>query len=568
MNHTEIIELYNKIINNETNNIEFDRNISICILSTFTVKIVEQYLKVEGYLNNLNFQIKSFEYSQVFSEILNESSELNKSQFDYLIIMFRLEDMFPDICLHYKINKEYLNKIFSEFTNILSPLINNHKNKIILFNQSVPYFSLDSFNSSNNLNKFIQSFNFKILDFIDEFKNIYIFDYNYFSNKVGIDYLFDVKMWNFAKVVINTNYLKYLTENIFCIINRMQGKFKKCLALDLDNTLWGGILGDEGIDNIKLDTNFPGNVYYDFQKFIYQLYKSGIILVIVSKNNFDAVEEVFQEHPCMFLKKEYFSSLKINWKEKYLNLIEISNELNISLDSIVFFDDNKIEREKMINFLPEVYTVDVPDNSFFYVETLKKLNFWDIENNTIEDINRGKYYELKKKRDEEKNKISYEDFIQQLNIKLEFEKYSQNNKQRIYQLFQRTNQFNLTTIRYSIEELDVLANQSEYQIIGVSMSDKFGDNGLIAALVFHFTNEDELIIESFVMSCRVMGLTVENLIFEEMKKIARQREIKTIIGKYKATEKNKPVADLYRKLGFEDLTRQENLYLGEYFLKI
>jgi FkbH-like protein len=330
----------------------------------------------------------------------------------------------------------------------------------------------------------------------------------------------------------------------------LKSRTKKCIVLDLDNTLWGGIIGEDGIEGIKLGNTAPGIEYLDFQRSLLGLYNRGIILAICSKNNYDDAIKVFQEHPFQILKEEHFAAMRINWQNKATNIAELAKEINIGLDSIVFFDDNPVERSIVSQAHPEVLVVDMPKNPRLYRETLENLEVFDVLSLTKEDMARGEMYAGKRKRAElETSMESIEDFLRTLEMKVRIKPVDDFDTPRVVQLIGKTNQFNLTTRRYTDAEVQKFREGDSSIVYSMAVTDKFGDEGVVGVVIVKQKNEDWW-IDTFLMSCRVIGRSVETAMLAKIVKDARAQGASRIIGEYIPTKKNPPAAKVYEDHGF------------------
>ena len=331
----------------------------------------------------------------------------------------------------------------------------------------------------------------------------------------------------------------------------------------MDNTLWGGILGEDGIKNIKLSNDYVGEFFISFQKYIKTLSNNGIILALCSKNNLKDVEECFKERKDLFLKFKDFSFKKINWEPKYKNINEISKEMNIGKDSIVFFDDSKFERDQMKKFNPEINVIEVPDDPHNYINALEdSAYFYSNKDLTSEDLKKKKQYEMIGKAKSLKDNFSDDDideYLKNLKMKIFLSNVNNKNFDRSVQMLNKINQFNLTTKRYSASEFkNYLKNNKNYTLV-LRVIDKFGDHGNVG-LVTCIIKGKNLIIDNFVLSCRILGRKIENLVLREIETFAKQKKIEKIIGVYKKSMKNSQCKDFYIKNNLEKEKKNKFLF--------
>ena len=313
----------------------------------------------------------------------------------------------------------------------------------------------------------VHDFNQKLSDICKDEDSAYLYDLNGFVARFGQNNVFDYRQYFFGDVKISLNYIPFLANELLGFIKPILGLNKKCIVLDLDNTLWGGIVGEDGFNGIKLSHNDPiGRAFIEFQKYLLSLHERGIILAVNSRNNLEDAINVIKDHPNMILREEHFACLKINWNDKVTNLKEIAQELNIGLDSIVFIDDDPVNRDFVRETLPEVLTIELPKDPSLYVSTLTELNDFHVIKITEEDKQRGKMYTQQRKRVEsEKNSASFEEYLKQLDIKIHIKKADEFTIPRISQLTLKTNQFNLTTKRYQEKDIKNFS-QDNKKIVG------------------------------------------------------------------------------------------------------
>ncbi len=328
--------------------------------------------------------------------------------------------------------------------------------------------------------------------------------------------------------------------------------FKKCLILDLDNTLWGGIIGDDGIENIKLGNLGIGKSFVDFQYWIKKLKERGIIICVCSKNSEDVAKNVFINHPDMVLSLEDISVFVASWDSKVDNIKNIQKTLNINFDSIVFLDDNPFERNSVKDNIPEITVPDLPEDPANYLDFLYEENLFETVSLSTLDKDRTKLYQTEYKRIKSKSDFTdLSDYMINLNMISKVELLNSFNIPRVSQLSQRSNQFNLRTIRYEDDELIQIMNSNDSYGLVFDLKDKFGDHGIISFLILKKTSIDKVFIENWAMSCRVLGRGMENLIINYLQEFCESQNIDVITSEYLESPKNSLVKDLYKKLGFK-----------------
>ncbi|MDA9762912.1 HAD-IIIC family phosphatase [Gammaproteobacteria bacterium] len=381
-------------------------------------------------------------------------------------------------------------------------------------------------------------------------KNLFLQDINYLSARVGLSKWFDHSLWFQAKYSISLIAIPDLCLNLFNIINALTGSTKKCLVLDLDNTCWGGVIGDDGVDGICIGHDSPiGEAFSAFQSYALSLKKRGISLAVSSKNDISNAEAGFS-HPDMTLKLEDITLLKANWNQKHLNIADIASEINIGLDSLVFVDDNPAERELVYSQLPDVEVPDVGDDVTLYIDYLDRSGYFESISLSSEDLSRSKYYSDNAQRETAQQTFdSYGDFLLSLDMTAEIKTFSPVYLDRITQLTNKTNQFNLTTKRYSLGEISLIANSDEHISLYGKLSDKFGDNGLVSVIVGSI-KDSTCTIDLWLMSCRVLKREMEYAMLDELTRQCIAYDVSQIIGIYLPSARNDMVSSLYEDLGF------------------
>jgi FkbH-like protein len=334
------------------------------------------------------------------------------------------------------------------------------------------------------------------------------------------------------------------------MLHALTGRLCKAVAVDLDNTLWGGIVGEDGTDGLALDDEYPGSAYRELQRALLDLHRRGIMLAVCSKNNPADALEVLERHPGMLLRPEHFAAMRINWNDKVSNVLEIAAELNIGIDAVAFLDDNPAERELIRRLLPEVTVVELPADPIEFADTVRSAPVFERSTLTSEDRARGRYYtEERQRRELEQRTSSVEDFLESLDIRVEIAPLRSASLARAAQLTQKTNQFNLTTRRYTEQELAALADSSTARVYTLRAADRFGDAGIVGVAILKLA-AGECEIDSLLMSCRVIGRTIETAFLSTLVDEARGDGARTIFGRFVPTAKNAPAKDFYPEHGF------------------
>lgn len=392
--------------------------------------------------------------------------------------------------------------------------------------------------------------------------NVKVLDYSEFTRNYPVADLFDWKYYFISQMGINPK----LTRNFQAWWRRklesIALKRKKCIVLDLDNTLWGGVLGEEGISGIKIGGDYPGKAFAFFQKSLLQLSKAGVILTICSKNNEHDVLEAWEKNPFMVLKKEHFAAYRINWQDKATNIKELAEELNIGLDSFVFVDDNPTEQELIRQMLPMVSVLDFPAQPYELPMFFKQMvaDYFKIYSVTDEDKKKTEQYKANAARVQAQH--SYTDFrafLESLNIQITIEEANEFNIPRIAQMTQKTNQFNLTTKRYTDADVRRFVDEG-WKIWCIGVADKFGDNGITGCIFVNLNNDHNKVgvIDTFLLSCRILGKDIEMVFIKKILLQLKEAGIEKVHAAYQPTIKNGQVADFYDKCGFNVVASNED----------
>lgn len=372
---------------------------------------------------------------------------------------------------------------------------------------------------------------------------VHLLDYDGLTARHGKREWFDAAKWLTVRLPISAANLPHMAAEWVRFLHPATGKLIKCLVCDLDNTLWGGVIGEDGITGIRLDGEYPGAGYLELQRAILDMYERGVILAINSKNNLNDAMEALRDHPRMLLRPNHFAALRINWKDKASNMREIAAELNIGIDSLAFIDDNPVERQWVRENVPEVTVVELPRNPLHYARTLRSVPGLERLSLSAEDKSRGRFYAEDRMREELKTSSgSMDDFYKSLDMVADIGSVNAETLARVSQLTQKTNQFNLSTRRYNEAEISALATAPDASVLWMRVSDRFGDNGLIAVAILRFKNS-VCDIDTFLMSCRVIGRGVETGFLACIADEATRAGCSRIRADYFVTKKNAPVKD-------------------------
>ncbi len=530
-----------KILNKNVNQLEeyFLKKLNVLVLTDTVFDLLAPIVSVKASSKRTFLNIKSNGYGLADAEILEQEA----SDFpDIVVVNFSFASFLKDPLYPH----QFLDQLCSIYQN---------KSRILVQTVPSPIFEFQ--------NKSIEDFNEKVKRKIH---GVDIVDVEKLANQVGLRNWFDEAMYNTAKLPFSMKFDQEYSSLLVQEIEKIQGKNKKCIVLDLDNTLWGGVIGDDGIEGIKLGEGDPvGEAYRAFQKQILHLKDNGFILAVCSKNEKANAVQPFESHRGMKLKLDDISVFIANWEQKTTNIQEIALRLNIGLDSLVFIDDNPAERELVRQVLPMVEVLELPPDPALYARTLCQSGiFAETNPATDEDKQRTMLYKIKEQGVEEsKLHADYDDFLKALQMKASIQRLQLQDLKRFTQLLNKTNQFNLRTIRYTEEQVQEMYQSDRYILVSSKLSDKFGDHGLVGAAIIKLANDRGSFIEAWVLSCRVFKRGLESEMMNFMIKELSKGKVHSVQGEYISTKKNTFVKDLYPRLGFSTYKDQNNLWSSE-----
>jgi FkbH-like protein len=375
------------------------------------------------------------------------------------------------------------------------------------------------------------------------------------AETVGLADWHSPPLWNLAKLPFADSYVPLYADHVVRILGAMRGKSRRCLVLDLDNTVWGGVIGDDGMEGIKIaQGDATGEAHLNVQQLALALRERGVVLAVSSKNTDSVARQPFQEHPDMLLKEEHIAVFQANWEDKASNIRAIAKELALGLESLVFLDDNPAERSLIRRELPEVAVPELDDDPANYARTLAAAGYFEATGFSEEDRARAEMYQGNARRlSLQSQTADIESYLRSLEMRIVFSPFDRRARARVTQLINKSNQFNLTTRRYSEPQVEQLEADPKAMTLYARLVDKFGDNGIICVIICRTTSPDTWTIDTWLMSCRVLGRRVEQAVLSEILNQGRSHGIKTLIGTYHPTDRNGMVRDHYAKLGFENI---------------
>ena len=506
------------------------------------------------------YQIDLFEaeYNQVERQFLDPSSELYQTDADFIVLFQSTHKLGEKHSLLPPSQQESLAEERLAFVASVceNPMLAS--NKIICLNY--PEIEDTVFGSyatkvTSSFTYQVRKLNMGLMDLSQRYANLFICDIAGLQNKLGRDMMFAPNVYVSTEMVLSIDALPYVASRVMDIICAIKGQFKKCLILDLDNTVWGGVIGDDGLEGIQLGHGLGiGKAFTEFQMWVKKLKQRGVIICVASKNNEETAKEPFEKHPDMVLKLEDIAVFQANWETKVDNIRTIQRILNIGFDSMVFLDDNPFERNIVRENIPGITVPELPQDPGEYLEYLYSLNLFETASYSQADKDRTKQYQVEAQRVSLQKTFSNEaDFLKSLDMTSVVSGFNKFNTPRVAQLSQRSNQFNLRTVRYTEADIEALGQDPDVIDLSFTLEDKFGDNGLIAVIIMKKQDEETLFIDTWFMSCRVLKRGMEDFTLNTMVEAAREKGYKRIIGEYLPTPKNKMVENHYPSLGFQKL---------------
>ncbi len=528
-----------------------ENRINISIIRSYSCENLEQILGVTAHRNDMPCVIRLGGFGLYAQEILDPTSFLYREAPDVLVVAVNFEDIFQDI-----FRKNYTDAAEADVAaataldrvqNLLRRFRERSASPVFLCNFIYPYFAPDALfhSQATGLRTMLRKINAGLAALTAAIPNTFIVDLERAVYELGASRAYDRKMLRLARNPYATATYIGLAEQIVGLLAAIRGKRKKCIVVDCDNTLWKGIIGEDGMSGIAVDEDFQ-----EMQRRLLYWKSTGILLAVCSKNNAPDVAEVFDKHPDMVLKLQDFAALRINWTDKAENIRQLAQELNIGLDSLIFIDDSEFECALVRDVLPMVQVVYLSGDSRTYPETVQHLAGLNFVSLTEEDTQRAAMYMEQKKREEFRAEATdMAAYLAGLEMCLEFSRVNATSLARAAQLTQKTNQFNLTTRRYTEDDLLRLEADGHLPII-LRVADRFGDNGWTGLAVIDAREAPRWSIDTFLLSCRVMGRTVEQAFFAIIRQLALAGGVREIVGTYIPTAKNKPAATFYQDLGF------------------
>lgn len=535
------------------------KKIKVALLGDTATQFLNVALKGTAIQEGFDLDIFEADFGQISRQILDPTSEYYEFNADYTIIFESSHKLLGQYYKSYDAQASFAENKTTYVEELYRTIQERTKSRVIYCN----FPSIDNQVFGNFSNKVESSFVFQqnklnyLLSSEIAIKNdnFFIVDLVSLQNKWGRDFMFSPNIYVNTEMVLSLDALPIVGHHMMGIISSLEGRFKKCLILDLDNTTWGGIIGDDGLEKIQIGSFGIGKAFTEFQYWAKALQKRGVILAICSKNDEDKAKEPFEKHPDMILKLDDIAVFVANWENKADNIRKIQSILNIGFDSMVFLDDNPFERNIVRENLPEVCVPELPEDPAEYLEYLYGLNLFETASFSENDAERTKQYQVEAQRAVDVDRFTnVEDFLKSMNMVSDVQPFNNFSKPRVSQLTQRSNQFNLRTVRYTEQDVEDLMKSENHHTISFTLEDKYGDNGLICVIVLEKKDPETVFIDTWLMSCRVLKRGMEDFTLNTIMDTAQRNGYKYVVGEFIPTAKNQMVEGHYERLGF---TRQD-----------
>ncbi len=530
----------------------------VAVLRSFTIEPVVPVVKAAASVNGIALDVYVGGYNAWAQEILNPESALYRYDPQVVFLTVESRSLVPKLWDAYtELANDDIELLTQDalalFTKCVETLRARSRAAVILHTLELPLVPsngiLDAQLKIGQVSA-LQEINRGLFQIARQHAGVFMLDYDALVARHGRVSWYDERKRLTVGLPLAAHSVVHLATEWLRFIHPLVGKTCKVLVTDLDNTLWGGVVGEDGPQGIALGAEYPGASYQVLQRAILDLYHRGVILAVCSKNNPADALEVIENHPGMLLRQEHFAAMRINWNDKAQNLREISAELNLGIDALAFLDDNPVEREWIRQQLPEVTVIEVPTDPMRYADTLRGCPVFERLTLSAEDRERSRYYAAGRLRTDLKDHASsLEEFYYSLGMQAEVSLMSPDTLARATQLTQKTNQFNLTIRRYSDQQMAAFAADPAWRVYLTRVVDRFGDNGIVG-LVIASLRDGVCDIDTFLMSCRVVGRTVETAMFATVAEQARLSGATRLTGTFRRTKKNQLVEDLLPRHGF------------------
>ena len=528
------------------------------ILRSFTVEPLVPLFRAAAFTAGIDLTVQVGDFNTCTLELVDGGSRLYEFDPQTVILAVQTRDVAPELWRDFASfgaagSDAVVERITGQFAGWIRALRSHSQANLVMHSLDVPVSTtLGIFDSQaeDGQTAAIYAVNRNLRRLAHENRGVYILDYDGLVARYGREQWGDERKWLSVRLPLSAPSMMRLTREWMRFLHPLTGKVAKCVAVDLDNTLWGGVIGEDGMAGIQVGSEYPGAAYREFQQALLDLSQRGILLAVCSKNNAEEAMAALESHPGMLLRRRNFAALRVNWEEKARNLREIATELNIGLDAVAFLDDNPVEREQVRREAPEAIVLALPEDPMRYAQMVRDAPIFERLTLSEEDRQRNEYYAAGRERVSlEKTVSSPEEFYRSLEQEVEIQEANSLTLARVAQLTQKTNQFNLTTHRYTEQQVLEVMNCPGWRVLSLKVRDRYADNGLVGVAILHET-KGICEIDTFLLSCRVIGRTVETALVAHIAKEARLRGCMSVEGWFLPTKKNAPARDFYARHGF------------------
>jgi FkbH-like protein len=536
------------------------QKLRVALLADTATQRIVTLLRVLFRRNDIDCSFYEGGFDGIEIEVYSASSDLYRFAPDVVIILSAVQALRSRFGSRQGDAQAFLEETVNTMTGVWSAIRQHSTAAIIQSNFVLPYertFGNFDLKMPHSFYAVVAALNAEIASRARQQGPVLINDVDALASWIGRRSWFDDRLWDLSKYLCAVDHLPGVAQNIVDIVLALRGRVVKCVVLDLDNTLWGGVIGDDGLEGIKLNSHGEGEAFYRFQLFLRELLKRGVILAVCSKNEMSNALLPFEKHPEMVLKRDDIACFVANWNDKAENIRHIRDTLNIGFDSMVFLDDNAFERDLVRSLLPDVVVPNLPEDPADYVRAISELNLFETTTFSAADLERSELYRLEGLRQQERATFgSIDEFLRSLKMQITIARFDSYHLPRIAQLIQRSNQFNLTTRRRTEADCTDLMNNPLFIPLYAGLSDRLGDHGLISIVILERTR-DELAIRDWLMSCRVVKRGVEQALMNEVFLQAHSLGLKRVTGEFIPTAKNGMVQDFFAQFGFEKVWERE-----------
>jgi len=535
----------------------------LAVLSNSTIDMIVPALVASAARHGIALDVIQPSYDQVPQEALTPDSKVNSSKPDAVLLALDYRALPLKLSLADAAASSATVQGVMQYLQMLRNGIKTNSNAVCIFQTFAPpvetlFGSLDRA-LPGTLRSLIDNINRELAEYVLGSGDA-LLDVAGLAETVGLAGWHNTQLWNMAKFSFSDELIPLYADHVARTIAAIRGRSRKVLILDLDNTIWGGVIGDDGLEGIKVaQGDATGEAHLAVQRLALDLRRRGIVLAVSSKNTDEVARAPFMQHPEMLLKLDHIAVFQANWNDKATNIQAIAEELSLGLDTMVFLDDNPVERGLVRQLLPQVAVPELPQEAAYYARTLTAGGYFEAVAFASEDLKRADFYQDNAKRAELQKQVGDVDaYLASLDMTITFQPFDATGRARIVQLINKSNQYNLTTRRYTDPEVAAAESDPEVFTLQVRLADIFGDNGMISVVICRPSEAGVWDIDTWLMSCRVLGRKAEHMVLREILEHARAAGIHKLTGTYRPTDRNQLVVDHYARLGFKKTGEEDS----------